>query len=78
MCSPSQLDCADQTVVSRSGCQQQCEGLLITNIDHDIEVENAVASNNIYDIDNILEDYEHYKNHFEKKVNFSSELKGSF
>ena len=76
VCGPRQLDCAEEAQANLNACRQQCEGTLITNIDHDISVENDIAENNI-DIDAILEDYEHFKTNFEKKVHFPKILSGN-
>ena len=75
VCSPRQLDCAEEARGNVSECQQQCEGTLITNIDHDIEVENYIAANGI-ESDAVFEDYENFKNNFEKKVHFPKILNG--
>ena len=63
VCSPRQLDCAEEARGNVSECEQQCEGTLITNIDHDIEVENYIAANGI-ESDAVFEDYENFKTYF--------------
>ena len=73
VCSRSEQACVDKIPLEYEDCLPMCEGVSITNFDKDITKHYRSLDNKLK---NLMNQYNRYKNLFEKPVEFPANLKG--